>query len=158
MILGSSFVYANPIVLSDADIAILPTYLWTGAIVILLVEALSVAFFLSLKITKFFRLFLVLFISNIIVFTLFSKWLIIVGRYDLDINLSTILAEFAIIIIEALCIYQILITKFFLKIDEKVNSISLALFISFCSNSVSGCLGFFFSLWAYHHLYSLGSF
>lgn len=156
LFLISTTAYANPLVLSDSDIAVLPQYLWTGAFVILTLEALSVAIILSLKITKFIRCFISLVIINFIAFGLFSKWLIIVGRYDFDLNMGAFLAEAAIVLIEGYCIYFILKTKWFLKNAENRSSLILSILLSFFSNSISAISGVIYSFWAYHHLYSLG--
>jgi hypothetical protein len=158
IILIFSYADANPLVLTDADIEILPKYLWVGAAVILLFEALGVATTLSIKWTKFWSSFAILIIINFIVFTIFSKWLIIVGRYDLDLNLSAFFAEIGVVIVETFCIYSMLRTDRFLKVDKKPHNIEGAIasfFLSLCSNSISAFVGLLYSFWAYRHLYDL---
>ncbi len=99
--------WANPLVLSDDSLTVLPYYLWGMVGVILFCEAAGVSFILKWMGFKFWRLLGVLMLLNLFLFAVFSPWLIVINRYEPEVSLAALVAELIIITAEAWFLYKV---------------------------------------------------
>ncbi len=95
--------YANPVILSDADLSRAKS----GLLPIFIGETLLASCLLSLSGCRFRRVVMPAFVLNLVTFSIFSKFLIIYGRYEIAFSENIILAEIAIVCLEALALYYL---------------------------------------------------
>ena len=144
---------ANPVVY-DGGAASLPMRLWTGAAVILCLEVFGVAGVLWLRHCRFWRSFAALLVVNFALLAGFSHWLMIVDQAGPNVRAGTLIAEGAIVLIEAVCLYLISRYAWFATPRSRPLSQTGAFLVSFIANAISAALGLLFSSWAYDSLHS----
>ncbi len=133
ILLQTSAAWANPVIFSDADLFLAR---W-GLLPILIAETLLASWLLELSGYSFRRMTLPVFLLNLGSFTLFSRFLIF-GRYEIGYSVDTLLAEIAIICLEAFAFYYLTRTASVSSAGKSVQfSLGKAVALSTLCNFVS---------------------
>jgi hypothetical protein len=153
---GTADAFGNPLVLSKADQAVLPLYLWAGAVLILLLESLSVSAWLAGRGYPFRRLGPILWLANLALFALGSRWLILVGPSEPEIGWPSLITEGGIILAETMLLYWLTRQPRISTPRSRPVGWGSALAASLIANLLSGLAGVIMSLWVYGFLYGGG--